>query len=145
MARMACCVCGAVMHNRACFAAFDLKMRIHMQDAGEVRMFLTARAPPSPAAVQGWLETLMSRQAHTSQPASPASFGMNPNTGALLPGNALSQDSLGGAHESDLLGTPLFQSPPPNPGSALRARARSRLASASQPGQIQVTSLHLLI
>lgn len=98
----------------------------------EQKRFVTARSPPHPNSVQDWLEALHATHIGNSQEDSPASFAMNPNTGALVPGNALSQDSRGGAHESDLLGTPLFQSPPPNPGSAIKIRGRSQLTSSSQ-------------
>lgn len=95
--------------------------------------FVTASNPPTPVTVQKWLDALHTAHlGEDSQHASPASFGMNPNTGALVPGNVLSQDSQGGAHESDLLGTPLFQSPPPNPGSAIKSRIRPRLSHSSQ-------------
>ena len=100
--------------------------------AGGLVRVVTARNPPHPKAVARWLHGLASRcDMPAWQTGSPASFGMDPNTGKLLPREALSQDTGGAARESDLLGTPSFASPSAGP-SATRLKGRSRLGLVSQ-------------
>lgn len=108
---------------------------------------LPAHNPPHPSAVKRWLEELkrQSSQADASGSASPASFGMDPNTGKLLAREALSQDSTGGARENDLLGTPLFCTPAAGPR---KLTVRSRLGitpqSAARSGSQQDSKVRRL-
>ena len=100
--------------------------------AGGLVRVVTARSPPHPKAVARWFHGLAARRDMPAwQTASPASFSMDPNTGKLLPREALSQDTGGAARESDLLGTPSFASPSAGP-SATRLKGRSRLGLVSQ-------------
>ena len=100
--------------------------------AGGLVRVVTARSPPHPQAVARWLRELASRRTMPAwQTSSPASFGMDPNTGRLLPREALSQDTRGAARESDLLGTPSFASP--SSGTSVpKLKGRSRLGLVSQ-------------
>jgi len=91
----------------------------------------SARSPPTPAAVESWLDSLRSQQHHGLGSVATASPGTTPGTtsGRFRPQG--SQEAGGGVSQSNLLGTPAFSSP------ALgvldtKTRGRSRLAVASQ-------------
>jgi hypothetical protein len=89
------------------FAAAQLQRQ--QQTRRQLLAFVPARSPPTRAVTDAWLAARhrrRGRQHRTSGTAEVASFGMDPNTGKLLPGggNAAEQERPGSATPAGLLG-----------------------------------------